>query len=174
MWVLKIAPDGSPILDDPPASSSRAARLSSDFEGTLFQSALDASEGRAWARDSGEGVAEGWWSTQGRHLDITARIVGVATDLSDRLRETLAHLLEVDLLLLQETKGSLPPSRGYRRTGEAIRHVLAALRTGTWRAAALLMCGHLVGRWGEPHYWCPQRRCFDRMPFRLLDTVAPP
>jgi hypothetical protein len=44
---------------------------------------------------------------------------------------------------------------------------------GQSRALRLLLCGHLIGQWGEPWSWDPRRRVLERLPFRLGATAAP-
>ena len=76
-----------------------APAVTVDFGGTLFEAALDAADGRAWPRCfSPDEALDRWWGTQGRHLEITSRIVGVAMAQQEREREVLASLLGVDML----------------------------------------------------------------------------
>lgn len=84
--VAKLAPDGNAIR---PATESSADQ----FDGTVFEAAVDAKDGRRWARETKGEVPEHWWSTQGRHLRLLARVVGVAQDLTDKVREAIAATL---------------------------------------------------------------------------------
>jgi len=99
--------------------------------------------------------------TQGRHLYLASRLVGVARELSDRVRSGIAAVLWVDQLQLRE--GSR--ARGYRAVGKVVVAVLRRLRRGARRAMELLVCGHLVGKWGEPLHWDAQRQVLERSPF---------
>lgn len=157
--VLRLAQDGSGILREQGRPSERA-----DFDGTLFEAALDAGHGVPWARESAVGVGDGpgrYWPTQGRHLRLAARITGVARDLSDRVRVSIATLLSVDCLDLHAGA----QATGYRGIGKAICSVLLKLRGGARRAWRLLVCGALAGGWGEPLYWDSRRRVLERAPF---------
>lgn len=118
-------------------------------------------EGRAWARESLHEAPERWWSTQGRHLALAAELVGVAGNLAERVRESIAAVLSVGALLLRERS----QARGYRELGAAVCAVLGELRASPKRPRQLLTCGHLVGRWGEPMHWDPRRRSLRRTPF---------
>jgi hypothetical protein len=158
--VLRLAPDGATIR-------AESVPLKPDFEGTVFEAALDGREGRRWARDSGDELPERWWSTQGRHLRLASRLVGVALDLGERVRESIAAVLSVGTLVLRES--SL--ARGYRALAAAVCDVLLRLRGGApLRAAQLLVCGHLIGQWGEPLHWDVKRRALLRSPFRIPGT----
>ena len=166
--VLRLSQDGSPIFREKGRDAERA-----DFDGTLFEAALDARDGVAWARASGEATLdapERYWPGQGRHLRLAARITGIARDLSEPLRESIAVILSVDCLGLHE--GSR--ATGYRGLGKAICSVLAKLRSGARRAFYLLTCGALVGRWGEPLHWDAQRRVLERAPFPTRGTTRGP
>lgn len=153
--ILKIGSDGSPVATEKDG-------LHGDFEDTIFAAALDSAEGRAWARDSDEVVPDRWWSTQGRHLQLTARLVGIAGDLADRVRESIAAVLSVSGLMQRERS----TATGYQRIGKAVCDVLRWLRGGkAHRAFALLVCGCLVGHWGEPLRWDGNREVLERSPF---------
>lgn len=159
--VLQVAPDDSPVHDE------GGDRLRRDFGGTLFEAALDARDGQPWNRST-DGRPQHSWGTQGRHLGIAARVLGLVLDLADGVRERIAAVLSVDLLRLRD--GSR--TRGYRSLGAAVCDVLARLRGGARRALHLMFCGHLVGRWGEPLLWDPKRGMLEHLPFRRAPTGA--
>jgi len=161
--VVRVGPDGAGMDGDEPKT------LEHKFESTLFEAAVDASGGHAWARDPADGLSEKWWSTQGRHLSLVSRIVGVARDLSDRVREAVAAVLPLDTLLLRE----LARSVGYRARGHAVCTVLHRLHGAAVAAVRLLRCGHLIGHWGEPLHWDPKRHIFERDPFPCPGTAGP-
>jgi hypothetical protein len=164
--VLRLAHDGSPILHPKGRDAERA-----DFDGTLFESALDARDGVAWARDSDKPrPPERYWPTQGRHLSLAARITGVARELGERVRVSIAMVLSVDCLGLHEGARAT----GYRAIGKAICTVLAKLRGQACRALDLLRCGALVGSWGEPLHWDADRRVLERAPFPTPGTRGEP
>ena len=166
--VLRLGPDGSAVIGE----GERPALW--EYESTLFEAALWARTGRAGGRDSGAGPARLWWSTQGRHLQLALRLLGLARELDCRGRELLAQVLVVDVLLLHELAKGLEMCSGYRALGSAIGRVLEALHGGALRARRLLCSGHLVGHWGEPLHWDKVRRCFVRSPFPPLASARPP
>lgn len=166
--VLRLSHDGSPILREKHRDGERA-----DFDGTLFESALDARDGVAWARDSGDptlDVPERYWGGQGRHLSLAARITGVARDLSEQVRVSIAMVLSVDCLGLREGSQAV----GYRGIGKAICSVLAKLKGRARRAMDLLTCGALAGCWGEPLHWDAARRILERARFPTHGTRGVP
>jgi len=158
---MNVAPDGSPI-------EGEGDRLQTDFTPSVFEAALDAKEGRPWARQSepDQDAPERWWPTQGRHLALGARVVGIARDLSDRARGGIAAVLLVNHLQLREGSRAV----GYRAVGQAICAVLTRMIGGARRALQLLVCGHLAGLWGEPLYWDVERQQLERSPFLIPGT----
>ena len=161
--LVRIGPDGADMHGNEPETFERR------FESTLFEAAVDAGEGRAWAREPDEDLHEEWWSTQGRHLSLASRIAGVARELSDRMREAIAAVLSVDTVTLRE----LARAVGYRARGRAVCAVLERLRGNALAFARLLRCGHLIGHWGQPLHWDPKRHALERRPFPRPDTAAP-
>lgn len=162
--VLKLGPDGEPV-------GAESNAVPTEFDNTVFAAALDAVAGKHWARETADGVPECWWSTQGRHLHLTARMVGIAIDLAEKTRESIAAVLSVGMLSLRE----LSRSKGYRATAAAVCSVLAWLKgRASRRARQLLVCGHLIGQWGEPLHWDATRRVLVRSPFSVRGTSASP
>jgi hypothetical protein len=161
---MRVAPDGKPIHGE-------GDRQRTDFTQTVFEAALDAKQGQAWAResDSYHDPPERWWGTQGRHLRLTARLVGLAGDLCDRVRSSIAAVLAVNHLQLREGSRGV----GYRAIGKAICDVLERMRGTARRALQLLVCGKLTDLWGEPLYWDAQRQVLERSPFLAVGTGPP-
>jgi hypothetical protein len=139
------------------------------FAGTLFQAALDASQGQQWARQS-PGGSERWWGTQGRRLDASVRICGVWPDLKEPKREACAAALRVPLLVLGEGASAIRAEAGYRSRGQAVREVLEHLSTGPCVLWRLLAGGQLVGLWGEPYTWDTARGRLTSLSFQGLGT----
>lgn len=160
--VLRVAPDGEPIR-------AQGEAVETDFAGTVFEAALDAKDGRRWARDSDDDLPEHWWGTQGRHLRLASRLLGIAGDIAERIRESIAAVLSVSTLALRERC----QAKGYRAVGQAVCVVLSWLKGGARRAWQILICGHLIGQWGEPLHWDTKRRVLERSPFLVGGTTAP-
>ena len=161
--LVRVGPDGADMDGGEPETLVRK------YESTLFEAAVDASEGRAWDREPGDAPREQWWSTQGRHLSLASRIAGVAQWLSDRMREAVAAVLSVDTLTLRD----LARPVGYRAVGRAVCTVVLRLGGNALAFARLLRCGHLIGHWGEPLHWDPKRHVLERSPFPHPDTAPP-
>ncbi|MCP3980169.1 MAG: hypothetical protein GY716_12760 [bacterium] len=159
--VLRMGPDGEPT----PGDSGR-----DEFADTLFEAAIDARVGRAWARDTvdEDDPPDRWWGTQGRHLALAARLVGIAKDLADSVRERIAAALQVGTLVLREHSAA----RGFRAIGAAVCDVFGRLRARSRRAEQLLLCGHLTEHWGEPWRWDATRRRMERSPFLCKGTAV--
>lgn len=164
--VLRLAPDGTPPLSEEKDREGLEA-----FEGTLFQAALDGERRKAWARDSVDGIPDRWWSTQGRHIDLAQRLLGIARDIGARLRERIAGVLSVDhLFLLDQARAE---KDGHQARASAVCSVLRRLKRSAASALRLLLSGRLIGHWGTPRNWDPRRQVLDRLPFRLPPIRAP-
>jgi hypothetical protein len=156
--VLQVAPDGEHAPGDD----------RDEFADTVFEAAVDANAGRAWARITKDDPPERWWGTQGRHLRFAVQLVGIARDLADAVRETIAASLSVSTLVLREHSNA----HGYRAIGRAVCDVLHRLRGGPRRAQQLLLCGHMVGHWGAPWQWDAKRQVMERSPFLRGGTTG--
>ncbi len=163
--VLDLAPDGSP-----PISAKGDDGALKAFEGTLFQAALDGERRKPWARDSIAGVPDRWWSTQGRHIAVAMKLLGIARAITPRLRERIASALRLDHLFLTDQSQA---KDGYHARASAVCRVLRRLKRSATAALRLLFSGHLIDRWGVPFHWDARRRAFERRPFRLPPSRAP-
>ena len=159
--VMKLAADGKPILGE-------EERYRREFGGTVFEAALEAKHDRPRQANVTQHLPKKPSGTRGRHLQLGARIVGVAHNLSDRLRLTIATILRVSTLQLRE--GSR--AAGQRGIAKAVCAVLQGMIGGPRRAWHLLVCGHLSGNWGEPLYWDAQRQLLERSSFVPATTVS--
>lgn len=162
--VQRLAPSGGAILSEAecPATDDRLRR---DFEGTLFEAALEGATGSTWARDSEAGPVSRWWSTQGRQLDRALVLVGAAPDEVESVREQIAVTLGVETLRLRESARRVSEGGGYRGKAEAIFDVLGALRRDATRALRLLSAAHLARLWGKPRAWLEERNCLRDFAF---------
>lgn len=160
-----VAPDGSPI-----AGRAEGAR---GFEGTVFDAALDAADGVAWAREC-PGGTDRWWGTQCRQVERATMLCGVAPVLEAAGREVIAAILGVDGMLLHEQAGKLAGEPGYRRRGLAVCAVLARLGRGLRVEDVIAGAGRVVGTWGEPYRWDPVAGTLRHRSFRSGGTRAPP
>ena len=137
------------------------------FAGTVFQAALDAAVDIAWRREGcGDAKAKGSWTTQLRHLDIAAGVVGVAPELSARDRDEIADVLRVDSLTLREQARGLESEAGYRSCARAVCTVLDEIPDGSFLAERFLETGHTTRHWGVPHRWLEELAALRRRPFR--------
>jgi len=162
--VIRCAPGGEDIQPEEPEKPL------SEFEDTLFQAALDAERGVAWARNSQNTIPRQWWSTQLRHLGEAARILGLTRGLVDRVRDLIAATLRVPGLLLREHG----VASGYRAIGEAVCAVLSQIAgQSRYRALGLLHCRHLATGRRRPRVWDQERRDFERISFQHAGTAAP-
>lgn len=164
--LVSVSPDGSPLGE----GDSGAGQ----FEGTLFQAALDAAEGVAWPGESLEGYAVPRFPTQQRRLASGCLLTGVAPVLSADLRTQMTALLGVSGQLVQEGTCQIEACpASYRTQGQAIVQILDVFSRGQSEFDRLATCGYWVGLWPEPHRWYPQSACL-RPPFPDRIVRAPP
>ena len=164
----------SPCGDTPFREESNPGQTIEDlFEGTLFQSGLDAAAGQAWYRDC-PGGTERWWPNQIRTLFKLLRLLGVDPSLTAPERERIASVLNVDLLLLFECRDLVESRPGYRRRGMAIRSVLERVVESPCILERLLLSGHRVGLWGYPLMWDTVSGVLRSSPFPVCDSRSPP
>jgi hypothetical protein len=178
--VAPVASDGAPVappverrpMPGPePATRTPAVRR---FEGTWFEAAIDAAEGRAWPRGS-PGDSELRWETQRRALVRQAAWLGVGADLPDDRREAVAAALDVPVLLLRDAARAIAKRRIYRSRGTAVCAVLRALCAGGRLYERLVGAAHAAGRLGLMLRWDARSRSLHPPPsFRFPGTRAPP
>lgn len=148
--IAPVAADGEPVWC---ATSGGERRLA--WRTTLFQAAVDAAAGHAWARENA--VHGALWETQLDHLETAAALLGLGPRPEPRLGEMLAARLAVPRLALLEATRDFERASGFEDRGLAVCAVLARLPPGPCIASRLLACGALVGRWGRVTRWDPGR-----------------
>jgi hypothetical protein len=162
--VAPAAPDGELLrkgdADATETSNAEGDAVSRPLDWVLsvFSAAQDASQGQAWPRES-----PARWRTQGRWLQLGARLLGigpVADDVADeqRHREQMAETLGVPALHLLEGARRFRLSRGYRERGRAVVEVLQQLPVPRSLSERLLAAGAIAGLWGRPSRWDPGGR----------------
>ncbi len=123
-----------------------------DLDGTIFQAAVDATDGTAWERECTVDD-EPWWGTQWWHLVYAMLLLGIHPDLDARVRERVAVVLDVPLVVLGDAT-RLSKQRGYSVKGEAIMGIVGRLPRHERRPDLRLMrAGAVVGLWGRPLWW---------------------
>lgn len=127
-----------------PFGRHRLVPKQESWQATVFEAALDAAEGERWSDIGAEG---GWWSTQWRHLVRLGVILGLSAD--EREGELAARALGVDLHVHVAGREAFGAG-GYRRRGQGVAAVLAAVRhAGGDALRRLLHAGWVTGMWGR-------------------------
>ena len=140
--VAPYSPTGELLLD--PRTGQPA------WGATLFASAVDAAQGVLWPSDSP-------WSdarrrrTQGRRLDLVARLLGVHPELDGGVRERIATRLGVGTMTVRTAARSW--SRSWTMRGAAVLVVLLALPIQATLLDRLEAAGAISGLWPEPRRW---------------------
>jgi len=150
--------EGDADVTETSDAAGDAASRALDWVLTVFGAAQDAAEGHAWPRES-----PSRWRTQGRWLQLGARLLGidpVANNAEDEphYREQIAETLGVPALRLRDGAQRYRLSRGYRERGRAVLKVLQQLPTPRSLAERLLAAGAIAGLWGRPSRWDPGGR----------------
>lgn len=125
------------------------------WEGTVFEAAQQADSGIRWPPHSATDAPAGRRS-QGRHLDLAGRLLGVHPDLDDGERERIATRLRVPTMALRSAAKQWAASWSLR--GAAITLVLAALVVNGSLLDRLLSAGYAAGLWARPRRWEPPHR----------------
>ncbi len=124
------------------------------FEGTVFQASLDAAEGIRWREDSPADDPRRR-RTQGRHLELAERLVGVQAALSGRLEEQVAARLGVAVMTVRQAAATA--SRSWTRRAAAVLAVLGVLTLDGSLLDRFLSAGLAAGLWPRPRRWCRRR-----------------
>jgi hypothetical protein len=162
--VAPVAPDGSLLrqadVDSITVSNDAGGTPTEpvDWSPTVFGAAQDAAAGQAWPRES-----PARWRTQGRWLQLSARLLGIGPVVDDgegerRAREQIAETLGVPALRLRDGAQRFRQGRGYRERGRAVMALLARLPTPRSLGERLLAAGAIAGLWGRPSRWDPGGR----------------
>ena len=149
--IAPVAPDGNPVGE---TSQTRRKSHVPGFADTYFDAALDAADGRPWAREYAPGGDGHWWGVQVRKLARSTHWLGVAPVDPPRHTEGIATALALDTLLLTEQKKLIADHPGYRARGRAVCSVLSALiNRPVVPADRLAAAGFTAGLWGAPFRW---------------------
>ena len=136
------------------------------FEGSQFQAALDASEGRPWLREWVAGRRK-WWETQRRHLGKVLILLGLEPAMEQEKSLRIAEMLDLDHISIVEQKRKLMVQPGYRCRGHGVLTMLQAVAKRICPVERLLLAGHLAGLWGKPLWWDGEAGIIRAVPFRI-------
>ena len=139
------------------------------FIGTVFEASLDAARGSPWLRVS-PGGSDRWWGTQRQYLSLSMHLCGVATGMTQTLRECVATALQIQQLTLLDGCAAIQAQPGYQSRGRAIRSVLEQLPSGPCAIERLSVSGHLIGFWGTPYVWDPKTSRLRRLEFERFNS----
>ena len=86
---------------------TKAYDKTSLFSGTVFEAAIDAAAGIQWQIESNDGLLKPRFSTQLRHIQRAAILLGIAPDTKPYLREEIAQILSVPGQILKDRSNQL-------------------------------------------------------------------
>jgi hypothetical protein len=121
------------------------------WSGTVIDAALDADRGRLWAKSSPSGDAFRR-RTQGRWLSLAASLLGLVS-VDARSRERIAEQLGLAALEVMDAARVYKCARGLRDRSRVIVGLVDQLPLRRRLCDDLLVCGALIGRWGQPLRW---------------------
>ncbi|MBI4505557.1 MAG: hypothetical protein HY691_08485 [Chloroflexi bacterium] len=145
----------------PVVPCSPAGPLLRDREGqprwqtTVFAAAIDAAAGVWWPDDSPADDPRRR-RTQGRHLELAGRLLGIHADVDSRTRERIAARLRVPTMTLRRAARGWTSSWPAR--GGAVLTVLQALPLDEALADRILAAGMVAELWPRPQRWQADRR----------------
>lgn len=126
------------------------------WDATIFRAARDAEQGVAWPRKASMD-AMGSWRSQGRWIAITAALLGLTSEVTERW--PLVGLVGVPALVLREASAAYASAKGYVGRGRAVTLVLDALALTRFRLLdRLLEVGSKAKRWGQSRRWDPRAK----------------
>ncbi len=150
-----VAPDGDLITRENGVSR---------FEDTYFKAAIDAADFVFWPYQSDADYNMPRRITQKRHLGRAALILGVAPQLTDRVREELAQILSLPGHLLHGCAALIKQCPGLQERGKAICRVLKVICKSSSIFKRLAEAGAKVRLWPPPKRWDPDRHIFRSSP----------
>lgn len=158
-----VGPDG--LLETEKSGTQR-------FEGTYFDAALDAADGRFWTAESITGSQTPRYQTQLRHLERATIILGIHPDIDDKHQELFSHILNVAGQLFNDNK--ISDDHLSQDKGVAICNILAEIAPTQSLFERIVEAGSLMSLWPMPQVWRPGLSCFKNPSFRQFGTRASP
>ena len=120
------------------------------YQGTLFQAARDAKDGRFWPRESEEGSRQARRTTQARQLERVGLILGLwclsAGNSSDRVMD----ILGIAGMSWVEARRRVESKEGYRGKGQGVWLIIKPLPESFKSFIQLSTLGYHAGFWPKP------------------------
>ena len=139
-----------------------AERGEVNLEDTLLHASRDAAKGERWPAEGPTLAAPACRRTQGRHLDLSERLLGLLPSQDDDLRQHIATALQVDGLSLRDAAASR--GRCWSTRGKAIAQVLDELTVNDGLLDRLMAAGHMAGLWPAAQRWDRDNCCHQARP----------
>ncbi|MCP4576005.1 MAG: hypothetical protein GY846_06950 [Deltaproteobacteria bacterium] len=134
------------------------------FEGSYFKAAIDAANFDLWPYQSDADYNIPRRITQKRHLGRAALILGVAPELTDRVREELAKILSLPGQLLHDSAALMKQCPGLQKQGKSICCILNVICKSPSIFERLAEAGAKVCLWPPPKRWDPHLHIFRSSP----------
>lgn len=164
--IAPVAPDGSLAQEE--------VKPEQQFEGTLFDAALDAARGQLWDSESDHGSHTSRFSTQLNHLHRCAILFGLLPCLDPAIREEISQLLSIPGQLLHDKTRSIAEDRSCKNLGRHICGTLKILAKGRLLFELLAEAGTVTGLWHAVQLWCGKLQNWRFSLFHNLRTRASP
>ena len=164
--IAPVALDGSPTQE--------RAEPRQQFEGTIFDAALDAARNRLWLSESEQGSLTPRFPTQLRHLSQSAFLLGLSPDLKQTQREEIGQILSIPGQILHDTVKHICEDRSCSALGKSIRAILGLLPKTSSLFERLAEAGSVAGLWRCVQLWCGKLRIWRFSSFRTMRTRASP
>ncbi len=144
------------------------------FEGTYFDAAIDARDGRPWPAESMAGSLESRFRTQQRHMDRAALLLGIDSSIDERRREQIAHILSIPGQVIHDCAHAIENQHASAVMGANICRVLDKISSTTSIFDRLAQAGAIAGIWPQPLQRGLKTHSYPSPMFPLLGTRASP
>jgi len=160
-----VSPDGSLLVKQ---------RNSHRFSGTLFDASLDAAAGNIWCQESTENSLAPRLTTQNRHLERIARLLGIGVDSKPWQQEEVSQILMVPGQLLYDSTVLLKNGCGTGNRGTIISRIVDQVPVYMSIFERLVEIGAGAGLWPTPLFCSPHHLTLNKTPFYPVRTRGSP
>jgi len=140
--------------------------------GALFEAATDAADAMLWTSEGDDGSFEQRLSTQVRHLQRAALLLGISPDIEQYLRDETAQIINIPAQLLIDTSNKISlPTCGHQCRGKEICNILQTIPAETL-FERLAETGAGAGLWPSPFFL--NNNMLNPSSFRRVRTRSSP
>ena len=164
----------APIATAVRLDTTEGAALSREWDGTVFEAAFHAAEGKLGLREVVHGdPVEPRYVTQRRRIERAGLLLGLSAETDERVAEVVAQSLRLLGLDHQRTRQAFSRARTLCVRGAVIVSMLQVMPLAGALETRLLGAGFLVGLWGRPALWDARASCRTFPPCATPPALPP-